>query len=109
MLRPAERPVSPIITGAIALVCLSDIGIAIFYRARLITPSVERLRTNAQDAEAIGQWRKGVILSFAFAESVVLFGFALKVLGAGWNVAGVFFIFGVLLFLAWSPKLDVSD
>jgi hypothetical protein len=48
-----------------------------------------------------------VILSLVFCESVILFGLALRVLGAGWNVAGVFYAVGIVLMLLWTPKLDL--
>ncbi|HEV1994298.1 MAG TPA: hypothetical protein VGR03_08205 [Candidatus Acidoferrum sp.] len=108
MLQPAERGISFLTVSVFVLLCLSDIAIAISFRARMITPSIERLRVNPQDAAALGRWRSGVITSFTFAETVVLLGFMLKILGAGWNVAGVFFVVGILLLLAWAPKLDMS-
>jgi hypothetical protein len=66
-----------------------------------------RLGVDPQDATSLKQWRSGQIVSFAFAESVVLYGFLLKFLGAGWNIAGMFFVVGILVLLAWTPKLEV--
>jgi hypothetical protein len=108
VLQPAEHGISFVTVSVFVFLCLSDIAIAISFRARMITPSVERLRVNPQDAAALMRWRSGVITSFTFAETVVLFGFMLKILGAGWNIAGVFFALGSLLFVAWTPKLDVT-
>lgn len=108
ILKPAEHKVSPIIIASISLVSVSDIGIAIFFRKKLIKGSEERLRGNPDDMTALGKWRKGVIMSFTYAETVVLFGFVLKFLGARWNIAGPFFALGILLLLAWRPTLDLS-
>ena len=75
----------------------------------MISESATKLSTNPEDTEALRTWRSGQIISFTFAETVVLFGFVLKVLGARWNVAGSFFVVGILLLVAWRPKLDVSS
>ena len=49
-----------------------------------------------------------VILS-AHAETIALFGFALKWLGASWLIAGPFFALAFLLLLAWTPRLDLPS
>jgi hypothetical protein len=46
----------------------------------------------------------GNLVSFAFAESVMLFGVVLKFLGERWSVASLFFGVGLLLLLLWSPR-----
>jgi len=108
-IRPSEKPLDSIVIGAIAIVCLIVIGVALFLRSRMISESATKLSTNPEDTEALRTWRSGQIISFTFAETVVLFGFVLKVLGARWNVAGSFFVVGILLLVAWRPKLDVSS
>jgi hypothetical protein len=107
-IRPLERSVDPIFVYALAFTCLSVIGVGFFLRARMVTEPAARLTANPQDTVALKQWRSGVITSFTFAESVVLFGFVLKFLGASWNIAGIFFVVGILLLVAWTPKLDAS-
>jgi len=106
-LHPSERPVTPILVYALAFECFATIGVGFFLRARNVTASAEKLCTSPQDTVALRTWRSGQIISFTLAESVALFGFVLKFLGASWNVAGIFFVAGILLLLAWTPKLDV--
>lgn len=102
-----ERAVSLPVLIAISLCVCWDIGIAFFFRATKLAPASEALRTNPNDPAALTQWRTQNFLSFCFAETVVLMGFVLKFLGTGWNIVGIFFAVGILLFLLWTPRLDV--
>jgi hypothetical protein len=72
----------------------------------MVTESAAKLSTNSEDTASLKRWRSGVLLSYTCAESVVLYGFALKLLGARWNVAGLFLVVGILLLVAWTPKLE---
>ncbi len=107
VLRPQEHRVPPAIVICFMAVSTGTITLALFFRSRKVTPAVEILRRNAEDAVALTNWRSGNILSFTLAETIVLFGFVLKYLGAGWNLAGIFFGVGVFLFFVWTPRLDV--
>lgn len=98
---------SPVVPIAISLCVCWDIGIAFFFRATKLAPALEALRTNPNDPAALTQWRAQNILSFCFAETVVLMGFVLKFQGAEWKIAGIFFAVGILLLLLWTPRLDV--
>jgi F0F1-type ATP synthase membrane subunit c/vacuolar-type H+-ATPase subunit K len=107
-LAPIQNQISPIMVYAITFVCLNDIGVAVFLRSRMIGPSVESLLSNPSDESALKKWRTGVFVSLVMASTIVLFGLVLKFMGATWNVAGWFFIAGILLLLIWTPRLDVS-
>jgi hypothetical protein len=107
-LAPIQNQISPIIVYAITFVCLNDVGVAAFLRRRMIKPSEESLRSNPNDETALKKWRAGVIVSLGMASTIVLFGVLLRLMGATWNVASWFFIVGILLLLAWTPRLDVS-
>jgi hypothetical protein len=107
-LRPMERSVDSLLVYALGFLSLLVVGTGFFLRGRMVVETAARLSINPQDATSLKQWRSGQIVSFAFAESVVLYGFVLKFLGASWNIAGVFFIAGILLLVAWTPKLEVS-
>jgi len=105
---PTQNQISPILVYAITFFCLNDIGVAAFLRNRMIRPSEESLRSNPDDESALRKWRTGVIVSLVMASTIVLFGLVLKFMGATWNVASWFFIVGILLLLAWTPRLDLS-
>ncbi len=105
---PTQNQTSPIMVYAVTFVCLNVIGAAAFLRNRMIRPSEESLRSNPNDESALKKWRTGVIVSLVTASTIVLFGLELRIMGATWNVVTWFFIVGVLLLLAWTPRLDVS-
>jgi hypothetical protein len=107
-IRPQEKPLDPVFVSALGAASFSVIGVGFFLRARMVTESASRLSANAQDTVSLNRWRVGMLISFTCAESVVLFGFVLKILGAAWNVAGIFFVVGILLLIAWAPRLDGS-
>ena len=106
-MRLADRGVKPEVVIALGFLAIADLGIALSFRARWVRTSEERLRSNPDDAAALKQWRTGTLITFSFAESIVLFGVLLKFLGADWKVAGAFFALGTLLMLLWTPRLDV--
>jgi len=95
------------IVGAFGFVALSNVGLAIYFRSRDVQPCSETLRRNPDDTDAAAKWRRGVILSLVFCISIVLLGLALRIIGAAWSLAGVFYAVGILLMLAWWPKLDL--
>ena len=102
-LNPPEKPVAAFLLLALGVVCVSNIGLALFFRSRYLTSSAETLRAHPDDATALARWRVGNVLSFTFAETVTLFGVLLEFLGAGWRVSGIFFAVGLLLLVAWTP------
>lgn len=95
------RSFFPAVIGAVVI---SEIGVALFLRARLIGSSEAVLRTQPEDQAALAKWRTGNLLSFCFAETITLFGLVLRVLGFEWRVAGIFFGVGLLVLLWWMPR-----
>jgi F0F1-type ATP synthase membrane subunit c/vacuolar-type H+-ATPase subunit K len=89
---------------ALGFVCVSEVGLALFFRARLVAASEAVLRSDSENKDALSKWRTGNLLSFCFAETITLFGLMLKLLGFGWKIAGVFFASGLILLLLWTPR-----
>lgn len=104
---PTVQPPTTILILAFGVVSFSALAAGFFIRSRLVEPAREALRSNPEDAGAAGRWRTGVILSLVFAETVLLFGFALRILDASWNVCGVFYGVGIFFLLAWTPRLEL--
>lgn len=91
----------PIVFG---ILCISEIGIAMFLRARFIGGSESNLRGDPDNPAALAKWRMGNLLSFVFAETITLFGLCLKFIGFGWNIVGAFFAVGMIMLLLWTPR-----
>lgn len=89
------------------VIALSTWMAGFFIRIRMVKPAEEALRSNPEDGAAAARWRMGVVLSLTFCETVLLFGFALKILGASWNVCGVFYGVGIFFLLLWAPRLEL--
>ncbi len=105
---PQEQPLEKVIPLAVAAVNVATIFAGVILRSRILTPSVGILRSNPGNTQALGRWRLGQLLSFTLAESIALFGLALKFVGADWKTVGPFFAASILLLLFWIPKLDVA-
>jgi len=108
-IHPREGRLSPAMPGAFAILCATEIAVALVLRARLLTPCMEILCSNPDDEQALGRWRTGNIISFVLAEMVALFGFVLKLLGTSWFVAGPFFATAIFLLLIWTPRIDLPS
>lgn len=108
VLKPARGPaLNSMVVIVFGLMAWGMVSMAFFVRGKLRKPAAERLKQNAEDVEAAGLWRKGTIVSLVLCEGVTLFGLALRVLGVGWNVCGIFYAVGIVLLLAWRPKLEL--
>src|SRR5271165_7014017 len=107
--KPAERPIEPITVAALALAAVSSVSVGWTMRGKHLAMAAEVLQREPEDAAAIARWRFANILSCAFAESVTLFGFMLKMMGARWTIAGWFFAGGMILLLLWWPRLEASN
>jgi len=108
-LKPAVRPIEPIVLGAIVLAAVSSVNVGWTMRRKLLARAAEALQQELQDGADLARWRAANILSFAFAESVMLFGFVLKMMGASWGIAGWFFAGGLILLLLWTPRLESAN
>jgi hypothetical protein len=107
-IQPSQQGQPSLMPMVLGVLAVSEIGIATVFRARLLPEAAEKLRTSPGDAQALGRWQQGNILSFTFATTIVLYGFVLRVLGFCWNIAAWFFVAGFLLLLWWTPRLENS-
>lgn len=105
--RPLDRPIEPVFVGAIALAALSSLSIGAAIRRKQLAIVAELFERNPENPAALARWRGAQILSFTFAETLTLFGVALRFLGASWNIAGAFFGAGLALLLWWAPRLEL--
>lgn len=106
--RAPVRELGLAIPLAFGVCALSDIAIAIFFRANWVTPSESVLQRHPGDANALDRWQKGVLVSLTLAESLGLFGLVLKLLGANWTIAGLFIAVAIGLLVAWRPTLSAA-
>ena len=99
-LRDLDR-IFPITFGILSLLV---IGIALYFRKTKIRPALEILHLKPNDPKALGQWRFGAVLTAVLLESIVLYGFALRFLGAPAKTSWFFCSVGIVLMLFWWPQ-----
>jgi hypothetical protein len=104
--KPSGGEASLEVLIAIACVAIVDVPIGHFIRKSHFDRARASLRNNDRTT-AVNLWLLGNIMGFTFAETVMLFGFVLRILGASWNVVGIFFAAGFLLLLLWRPRPDL--
>jgi hypothetical protein len=101
---PKEREDVGFMLGVFAAVGAMNVVLAFILRKSLAGGAEERLRSNAEDAAAAASWQAGNILSFALAESVVLFGLVLRMIGGSTEQAAGFYAAGLGLLLILWPR-----
>jgi hypothetical protein len=80
------------------------VGMALFFRIKMLEAAAETLVANPDDPMALGRWRTGNLLSFLLAESVVLFGMALRFIGGTTMQSLPFYAVGIAIMLVWWPR-----
>lgn len=105
MLHKMNRPRRDVSAGVL---------VAFVFAAVCVIASGFRVRKNlfAQSAEsfpgdlgkALRLWKAAHSIGFTIAMSIAILGAALKFLGSGWNVAGIFFGLGLGFLLLWRPR-----
>jgi len=102
-----SREPSLVFVLALGVVALSTLGVAAFYRSRMVQPANEALSRNPDDDSAAARWRQGVIVSLVCCDSIVLFGLALRFVGVAWSKCSIFYAVGIFFMLAWRPRLEL--
>lgn len=103
-LRPTPREPNMVFVGTFLAVSITSCFVALFFRKSYVEASVEALRSNPEDAAAVRRWRLGVVVSVALAESVVLFGFVLRMIGTPVQYCAVFYVLAVLMMVILTPQ-----
>lgn len=104
MLQITPKAVNPVIVGGLALAVVSELSVRPYLQKSLLVLAEARLRRDPNDLQARRIWFTGHLLNFCMAESIGLFGVVLKILGAPWSIAGIFFAVSLLLLLYWTPR-----
>jgi hypothetical protein len=90
----------PIIIGAAVVESLA----AIYFKRVKLAQLEEILKRDAEDRTALIAARKWYVVALAFCAGVALYGFALRIMGATFWLAAVFYVAGIALALYCSPR-----
>jgi hypothetical protein len=99
-----EKPVPGVFPLAMGFAAVSAVSVGQTLRQKLVFAPAAALISDPESTAILRKWRGGNIVSFVFAESVMLFGVALKFMGERWNIVAIFFAAGLLLLLLWAPR-----
>ena len=99
-----EKPVPIIFPTVMGILAISSIQVGLTMRQKLLFAPAAALISDPENVVLLRRWRAGNIVSFAFAESIMLFGVVLKFLGERWSIVSIFFGTGLLLLFLWSPR-----
>jgi hypothetical protein len=101
-MNPPQRSVSVLVLAAFAAAAVYAIVSGFVIRKKFLAQSTELLCDDP--SKAVSRWKGAHFISFSCAMSVTIFGVALKFLGTGWLVSGVFFAVGLGLLVLWRPR-----
>jgi hypothetical protein len=101
--RTAET-VTPVIFWPLAGMAALAWFAAYSLRMRKLSPIVSRLREAPDDASAVARWRSWSIVSVTMLESIVLFGFAVYMLGGTISQVAPFIVIAFVTMVFWLPK-----
>ena len=100
----SEQPeLPPVFLPALAVIGISNAFAAITFR-RKAEVAAEALVRNPEDLSLWQRWQGSNIASFALAESIVLFGWILRFMGAELAIAAVFYAAGFVTMLICTPR-----
>jgi len=103
-LGPTEPRDVTVIRLVLTLVALLEVGVAMFFRKRMVQQAEEMLAREASNAEALKKWRAGKMVSYALAESLGVLGLALRMMGGTLTEAAPFYAGAIVLLLLWAPR-----
>jgi ABC-type polysaccharide/polyol phosphate export permease len=104
VLQHNQRTPDRLFTTLIGLVAATMFLAAIVVRMKIVQPAVDLLQTNPDDRQSVVRWRSGSIISFVLAETVILFGLAMRVSGLGRNQTIPFYVAAVVLMIFLRPR-----
>jgi putative Mn2+ efflux pump MntP len=104
-MNPPQRTVSALVLVAFAVAAVYAIAVGFVMRKKFFTQSTEVFRDDPQ--KALNRWKVAHFFGFSCATSVTVFGVAMKFLGAGWLVPGIFFAVGLAFLVLWRPRSNL--
>ena len=85
-------------------VAVVQIGVVLFFRARMVGTAAVDLRIRPEDGAALNRWRAGNMTVFVLCEAVALLGLALRVVGGPFEQASIFYATAFFLMLISFPR-----
>ncbi len=104
-LRKEPRTLSDLVVlKALALLAIVIGAIVLFLRMQLLSADEEKLRLDSTDSVVLEHWYRLQIVGFALCESIGLYGFVLRFMGASLSQAAAFYAGAIILMLLSTPR-----
>jgi hypothetical protein len=104
----APTPNSTLFYG-ISFISISMVGAIFVVRRTLVMPSEGVLRERPDDVVNLARWKSGYIVTFAFCETLALFGLVLRLLGFTLSQVWPFYLGGFALMLFFAPRAPRAE
>ncbi len=104
----APTPKSTLFYG-ISFISISMVGAIFVVRRTLVMPSEGVLRERPDDVVNLARWKSGYIVTFAFCETLALFGLVLRLLGFTLSQVWPFYLGGFALMLFFAPRAPRTE
>src|SRR6266850_5039298 len=89
---------------AVALIAAFSVGAVLMVRQVIVGRALETLQLHPEDGASLKRWFSGNMILFALCESVVVYGLALRFIGATWVQVAPFYAAGIILLLLFAPR-----
>ena len=73
-------------------------------RQVIVGRALETLQLHPEDGASVKRWFSGSMILFALCESVVVYGLALRFVGATLRQAAPFYLAGIVLLILFRPR-----
>jgi len=106
---PSHANPNPMVFRVLALIGFLNLGALILLRKQLVRKPVEALRSHPEDSAALARWKSGQLITWAFSESIAVYGLVLHFLGFSAGQVVPFFVTGALLIVVFPPNLPEAS
>lgn len=104
VLIPSHGNPNPLIFRIVSLVAVTNVGVLFVARRLFVASAADTLKSSPDNSAALAKWKTGHLITWAFAESIAIFGLVLHFLGFPMSLARVFFVAGFLLIAIFPPS-----
>lgn len=104
VLRHSPRSPDRVFTTSIGVLAATIFVAAIVVRIKIVQPALDLLQTKPGDKQSLVRWRSASIISFVLAETVMMFGVALRAVGVTLAQSAPFYLAAIALMLFLRPR-----
>lgn len=101
---PHSSPPAIMVLGAIAFLCVANVGGIFFFRRMMVDKAAAILGSHPDEPSALARWRAGSIITLALCESVALFGFVSRMLGFSFSQVAMYYLSALILMIFLLPR-----